>query len=206
MQEWKAQMEEADERAMPTRRAILQAAIGTSAVLAGLSVGYIGVGLLPKAIKTPENAPPQVGDILVYAIGAKMNQPIQVADLPEAGPFQLAFPMDPKTSVVRNKQLNNTLLVLKLLPGSYDPKLVAHVAEGVVCYSAICTHLGCTVSEWESKPQMMRCPCHGSVFNPRDDTVVSGPAPLPLAILPIRLEGSQIVVAGEFLGPVGAQV
>lgn len=71
MQEWKARMEEADQRAMSTRRAVLQAAIGTAAVSTGLSVGYIGVGLLPKAIQTPENAPPQVGDILVYAIGAK---------------------------------------------------------------------------------------------------------------------------------------
>lgn len=78
MQEWKAQREEADERARPTRRGFLQAAIGTTAVLTGLSVGYVGVGLLPKAIKTPENAPPQVGDILVYAIGARMNQPTGV--------------------------------------------------------------------------------------------------------------------------------
>lgn len=206
MQEWKDQREEADEQAGLTRRVIMQAAIGTAVVLTGLSVGYVGVGLLPKAIKTPENAPPQVGDILVYAIGARMNQPIQAAELPEGGPFQLAFPMDPKTGVVRNKQLNNTLLVLKEPPGSYDPKVAASTAGGVVCYSAICTHLGCTVSEWQSKSQIMRCPCHGSVFNPRDDTVVSGPAPLPLAQLPIRLEGSQIVVAGEFSGPVGAQV
>ncbi|GIW35190.1 ubiquinol-cytochrome c reductase iron-sulfur subunit [Meiothermus sp.] len=206
MEERGAQTEEAEERAMPTRRAVLQAAIGTASIFTALSVLYVGAGLIPRVTKTPENAPPQVGDILVYATGDKINQSVQVTDLPEGGPFLLAFPMDPKTKVVRNKELKNTLLILKQAPSSYDPQVAAHVSEGVVCYSAICTHLGCTVSLWEASQKLLRCPCHGALYDPRLDKVVGGPAPQPLAQLPIRIEGSQIVVAGEFLGPIGAQV
>lgn len=198
-------MKKADERAMPTRRAVLQAAIITATATATLSALYVGAGLVTRSSKTPENEPPQVGDLLVYATGARINQPILTDDLPLGGPFRLAFPMDPQTKVVRSQNVNNTLLVLKLPLQSYDPKVAAHAVGGIVCYSAICTHLGCTVSDWEAGPQLMRCPCHGSIYNPRDDKVVSGPAPLPLALLPIRLEGPQIVVAGAFLGPVGEQ-
>ncbi|MBO1438002.1 Rieske 2Fe-2S domain-containing protein [Meiothermus sp. CFH 77666] len=206
MEDHEEAMREADEKAMPTRRAVLQAAMGTAAVATLLSSLYVGAGLIPRVTKTPENEPPQEGDILVYATGAKMNQPILTSDLAEGGPFQLAFPMDPKTRVIRNKEPKNTLLVLKQPPSSYDAKVAAHVAQGVVCYSAICTHLGCTVSLWDAAQKLMRCPCHGALYDPRQDRVVSGPAPQALAQLPIRLEGDQIVVAGAFLGPVGAQV
>jgi hypothetical protein len=45
-----APMKEAEERAMPTRRAVLQAAIGTASAPTALSVLYVGVGLILKAI------------------------------------------------------------------------------------------------------------------------------------------------------------
>jgi cytochrome b6-f complex iron-sulfur subunit len=53
---------------------------------------------------------------------------------------------------------------------------VGATEKGVLAMSAICTHLGCTVSrvEWG-----FQCPCHGSKFDSAG-RVLAGPAPKPL--------------------------
>lgn len=45
--------------------------------------------------------------------------------------------------------------------------------------SSICTHQGCTITEYDASSQNFVCPCHGSVFN-SSGQVVSGPAGSPL--------------------------
>ncbi len=41
--------------------------------------------------------------------------------------------------------------------------------------SSICTHQGCTITNYDAGSQNFVCPCHGSVFNAKGQ-VVSGPA------------------------------
>ena len=54
-------------------------------------------------------------------------------------------------------------------------------ADGVVAYSAICTHQGCTVTDWLTAKQVLQCPCHQSHYDPRHGArVVVGPAPRAL--------------------------
>ncbi|WNG80221.1 Rieske (2Fe-2S) protein [Mycobacterium sp. ITM-2016-00316] len=45
------------------------------------------------------------------------------------------------------------------------------------CFSSVCTHAGCSVSEVVGA--VINCPCHGSGFN-LDGTVAKGPATRPL--------------------------
>ena len=60
-------------------------------------------------------------------------------------------------------------------------------ASRLVAYSAICTHLGCTVLPQLSEQGYIVCPCHASVFDPAADArVVSGPANRPLPACPSR--------------------
>lgn len=60
-------------------------------------------------------------------------------------------------------------------------------ASGVVGFSAVCTHAGCTVSG------NFQCPCHGSAFNPRTGAVVQGPAVQALPSVGVAVQGPYIV-------------
>lgn len=73
------------------------------------------------------------------------------------------------------------------------PVIVAQPTAGTaVAFSAICTHMGCTVAPAGSQ---LKCPCHGSVYKASDGTNVSGPAPRPLAKLAVKVIDGQVVPA-----------
>lgn len=70
----------------------------------------------------------------------------------------------------------NIVLIVRLAPEQLGaPTRLEWTAEGFVAYSAICTHLGCTVLEG-LRAGAIFCPCHAGVFDPgRGAIVVSGP-------------------------------
>jgi Rieske Fe-S protein len=60
-------------------------------------------------------------------------------------------------------------------------------------FTAICTHQGCIVNTVSGGT--INCPCHGSEYSIVNGSVVRGPAPLPLAAVAIKVEGTSIVQA-----------
>jgi Rieske Fe-S protein len=60
-------------------------------------------------------------------------------------------------------------------------------------FTAICTHQGCIVNTVSGGT--INCPCHGSKYSIVNGSVVNGPAPLPLAAVSIKVEGTSIVEA-----------
>ena len=56
-----------------------------------------------------------------------------------------------------------------------------------------CTHLGCTFP-WNPNDNQFQCPCHGSRYD-ADGIVVRGPAPLPLKLVSVNLEGEYIRIS-----------
>jgi Rieske Fe-S protein len=60
-------------------------------------------------------------------------------------------------------------------------------------FTAICTHLGCIVNSVSGGT--INCPCHGSEYSIVNGSVVRGPAPLPLAAVSIKVEGTSIIQA-----------
>lgn len=58
------------------------------------------------------------------------------------------------------------------------PLIVARPSDSeAVAFSAVCTHRGCTVAP---EDEQLRCPCHGSTFDPTTGDNTGGPAPEPL--------------------------
>ncbi len=72
-----------------------------------------------------------------------------------------------------------------------NPIVVAQPTKGTAAaFSAICTHMGCTV-----KPagKELHCPCHGSRYDATTGKVLGGPAPKPLPKVPVHLDNGEVV-------------
>jgi rieske iron-sulfur protein len=151
-------------------------------------------------------APPQVDDALVFAYGDRAGQVIAPADVVLGAKQLLAYPMHPGTRRVRDGSRLNQLVVVRLPAEKLNVETRTRAADGVVAYSGVCTHTGCDVTDWFGDVLRFKCPCHESEFDPGDGArVVGGPAPLPLAALPLKLVDGALAVAGSFEGRVGFQ-
>jgi ubiquinol-cytochrome c reductase iron-sulfur subunit len=77
--------------------------------------------------------------------------------------------------------------------------------EGVLCFSKICTHVGCPISLWEQQTHHLLCPCHQSTFDLGDNgKVIFGPAARALPQLPLMVDDEGYLVAqSDFTEPVG---
>jgi len=177
------------------RRSVLKAALG---LLSGL-----GVARRPGAQSVaPRESPPQENDRFVFASGPRAGEIITPADLPVEGPQVIAFPADPATMLVRDGSRLNQVLLVRVGSQELAEETRARSANGIVAYSAVCTHTGCDVTEWRAGHLL--CPCHDSEFDPRDGARVrTGPAPRRLAALPVKMLEGDLVVAASFLGRVG---
>jgi ubiquinol-cytochrome c reductase iron-sulfur subunit len=77
--------------------------------------------------------------------------------------------------------------------------------DNIVCYSKICTHVGCPAALYEETTHHILCPCHQSTFDAtRGAKVIFGPATRPLPQLPMTVDADGYLVArSDFTEPVG---
>jgi rieske iron-sulfur protein len=189
----------------PTRRTLILTALATGACLAAT----------PGSATPDEDQPgkderPQKGDLLVVSEGDHEGEIIKPESLKPGGPPVRAWPKDPKTSVIRDGSRLNEVLVVKLDPAELDDDTRPRSADGIVAYSAICSHAGCPVTAWvkgaSEDKDVLKCVCHNSEYDPRQAAqVVFGPAPRRLAALPLAITDGSLTVAAAFVGKVGAQ-
>jgi len=160
---------------------------------------------LSLAQTEPTRERPREGDLLVV-VGASAAQALKPEDLAVGDNQTFAWPMDPATSTVRNGSRLNKVLLLHLDPENFDPETKERAAEGVIAYSAVCTHTGCDVTNWHPDRLLLECPCHYSFYDPKEAAkVVSGPAPRRLPALPLKIADGRLVVAKPFTGRAGFQ-
>lgn len=146
---------------------------------------------------------PRKGDWLVQ-VDDDGNQPLGVADVGLNVKPVIAYPYDPVAKKLRDGSRLNRVLLVRLEPGSLDGATARRAADGVVAYSAFCTHQGCDVSAWVAAEKALLCFCHFSKFSPQQEAAVTGgPAPRPLPALPLVLENGRLVVADGFTAPPG---
>ncbi len=60
-------------------------------------------------------------------------------------------------------------------------------------FSAVCTHEGCLVASVAQGA--ISCPCHGAQYSTSDGSVLGGPAPAPLAAVPLTVSGDTITLS-----------
>jgi ubiquinol-cytochrome c reductase iron-sulfur subunit len=108
-----------------------------------------------------------------------------------------------------------TAIIIKFQPGVMvfgEPNQVRGgyvtpnwTVDNIVCYSKICTHVGCPAALYEQTTHHILCPCHQSTFDaPRGAQVLFGPAPRPLPQLPMTTDAEGFLVAqSDFHEPVG---
>jgi len=99
-----------------------------------------------------------------------------------------------------------TAIIIKFAPGELQsPTVMNWTVDDIVCYSKICTHVGCPAALYEQTTHHILCPCHQSTFDaPRGATVLFGPAPRPLPQLPLTTDAQgYLVAASDFHEPVG---
>ena len=162
---------------------------------AGLGLGILGLG---RAQETPAAWRPKEGDLLVKVDDPKAI-PLTPDDIPLASEQTMAWAMDPVDKTVRNGERLNRILLVRFSPEQLSAETSVRAAQGVVAYTAICTHAGCEVTDWITDRQFLFCPCHDSTFDPKDNgKVVDGPAPRMLPALPLKIVEKKLVVAGPF--------
>jgi thiosulfate dehydrogenase (quinone) large subunit len=150
------------------RRLLLQ--LGGAAV-AGLWV----LGLLPRIRHTT----------------AAAGQP---SSTPQSSPTAVASPTGTKVGNLSDLQSQGFLNFQD--PKSGDPAVAVSLSGGsIVAFDAVCTHAGCQVS-YDTGQKLLSCPCHGALFDPAHGAaVVAGPAPTPLATIPVQVGSDGSVYA-----------
>lgn len=185
---------------LPARRVVLRTALAAGASLA-----------LSRASRADDEKPgaeerPQPGNVFVFSEGDGAGKRVMPASLPLGGPPALVWPMDSRAQVVRDGSRLNQVLLLRLDPASLDEDTRPYAVQGIVAYSAICTHAGCPVTGWvqDDAKLVLKCFCHNSEYDPRQRAkVVFGPAPRHLAVLPVKIVDGALTVAARFIGKVG---
>jgi Rieske Fe-S protein/antitoxin component of MazEF toxin-antitoxin module len=175
-----------------------------------LALGLVlATELAPRTEAADEDAKnlrPQPGDQLVFAEGERRGAVISVADIRVDGPQLSALPLEPRSGLIRDGSRLNKILLVRSSPESLSEETRRRSVDGIVAYSAICTHQGCEVGAWDAEAKNLWCACHDSKYDPKDGArVTGGPAPRRLATLPLKNVDGVLTVAASFTGPVGLQ-
>jgi len=78
--------------------------------------------------------------------------------------------------------------------GSSPAMLIHGADDSWVAFSAVCTHLGCTV-KFEPELNRIHCSCHGGVYDPHTGKNVSGPPPKPLKAYKVDVGANSVTVS-----------
>ncbi|TQL62848.1 menaquinol-cytochrome c reductase iron-sulfur subunit precursor [Propioniferax innocua] len=164
-------------------------------------------------LATPEKPVRLVNDVTYtpikasdMEIGQLINaQPENLAELKGTEPAER--PEELKKFSYMNEKSKSAIIIVRMDPNSIrvpERRSSWHVG-GIMCYSKICTHVGCPISLWEQQTHHLLCPCHQSTFDLGDSgKVVFGPAARALPQLPITVDDEGYLIAtSDFEIPVG---
>ncbi len=77
--------------------------------------------------------------------------------------------------------------------GTKPALLIHHEDDTWTCFSAVCTHLGCTV-QYQAAQRRIFCACHGGVYDPATGKPVAGPPPKALTAFRVEIQDGKLTV------------
>ena len=159
-----------------------------------------------EAAKPPEKMKLQAGDRIQFIKGPNKGEFLRPEHLVAGEKPIEAFPFAVEANVLRRKYRLNRLLTLKLNPAEMNEDTRARSVDGVLVFSALCTHRACTIKSWMAEERHLRCHCHLSQFAALEEgRVMDGPAKRQLAMVPLTLDEEGFVIATDtFTSKVGA--
>lgn len=181
---------------------------------AGLAVTALGAALLfplrslgPRPGKGLKDTPYRRGVYLVTADNERVRaDDVNVNGVLTVFPEVRPNPEDPEEPPRPALQADSPTLLIRP-SGTPRPQkdMEDGIADGLVAYSKLCTHVGCPVGLYQADSHLLLCPCHQSTFDVLDGAEpVFGPATRPLPQLPIEIDADGYVVArGDFAAPPG---
>jgi len=82
----------------------------------------------------------------------------------------------------------------KIFKFGSSPAILINTQDGkLLSFSAVCTHLTCTVT-YQAETGTMYCPCHNGRFDLAGN-VISGPPPAPLESYKVEVAGEDIFIS-----------
>jgi ubiquinol-cytochrome c reductase iron-sulfur subunit len=202
---------------------ITDSGIGRRPLIRNSLLGAMATLALPLVILLRDLGPLPKGDLAgtVWKKGMRVvndvagtpikPEEVQIGQLINAEPavFFEEENGEPKFEGTRLNQAKGkaAVIVVRMKPSDITPSKERENwgVEGILCYSKICTHVGCPISLWEQQTHHLLCPCHQSTFDLADNgRVVFGPAARPLPQLPLMVDSEGYLVAQrDFDEPVG---
>ena len=202
-----------------------ESGIGRRPLVRNSMLGAIAVLALPVPIVLLRDLGPLPGDALystIWAPGMRVVRDvtgtpirpadIEVGDLVNGEPAAIFETDEEGEPLVEGVELQvakskGAVILVRMEPDDITPGPGREdwSVDGILCYSKICTHVGCPISLYERTTHNVLCPCHQSTFDLADAArVVFGPAARPLPQLPLAVDSEGYLVAqSDFTEPVG---
>lgn len=195
--------------------------LGRRKLIGGALAGALGMAVIPAAVVLADMGPhPGPGlraatlEKTLWAEGVRLvndvnKEPLRPESL-EIGQLVNGQPenlFELHGTEFQQAKAKSSVVVVRMEPDRIkipESRKDWHVG-GILCYSKICTHVGCPISLWERTTHHLLCPCHQSTFDLGDSgVVVFGPAGRSLPQLPIKVDSEGYLVAqADFSVPVG---
>jgi rieske iron-sulfur protein len=187
------------------RRDVLKGACALAGATAVVTVS----GSLP-AFAVAQQGVPQVGDVFVFTAGPKKGNVVMVADIPVDDNLLVTVQAKDPNGAIREGD-NCTAVLYRVSPDKVPEDIKSETVEGIIAYSAVCTHQGCmmdaTHKTEEAVPAFgIYCPCHDAIFDPlKNGKNTFGATSRTLPHFPIKSDGGKIVVSDVPSGYVGVK-
>ncbi len=112
-----------------------------------------------------------------------------------ASPQEMALSATAVTEVTLKDAQEQPLGSVLMFKFGTSPAMLIHHEDGTwVAFSAVCTHLGCTV-QYEPQANRIHCACHGGVYSASTGGNVSGPPPKPLTRFKVAVNEAGVEVS-----------